>query len=45
MERQNRVIKERAHMIMQTLPYEGMPKKMRIALICCLLVKQCTKGG
>jgi hypothetical protein len=32
-ERQNRVIKERARAIMQTLPYRHVPKKIRIALI------------
>jgi hypothetical protein len=32
-ERQNRVIKERARSIMQTLPYQHVPKKIRIALI------------
>jgi hypothetical protein len=32
-ERQHRVIKERARAIIQTLPYENMPKRMRIALI------------
>jgi hypothetical protein len=32
-ERQHRVIKERARAIIQTLPYKSMPKKMRIALI------------
>jgi hypothetical protein len=32
-ERQNRVIKERARGIVQTLPYKILPKKMRIAMI------------
>jgi hypothetical protein len=32
-ERQNRVIKERARGIIQTLPYKKVPKKVRIALI------------
>jgi hypothetical protein len=32
-ERQNRVIKERARATLQTLPYKKIPKKMRIALI------------
>jgi hypothetical protein len=32
-ERQNRVIKERARAIIQTLPYNHTPKKIRIALI------------
>jgi hypothetical protein len=32
-ERQQRVIKERARAVIQTLPYGSMPKKMRIALI------------
>jgi hypothetical protein len=32
-ERQNRVIKERARGIIQTLPYKMLPKKMRIAMI------------
>jgi len=32
-ERQNRVIKERARAIIQTLPYTDLPKKIRIALI------------
>ncbi len=32
-ERQNRVIKERARAIVQTMPYQKIPKKMRIALI------------
>ncbi len=32
-ERQNRVIKERARAIVQTLPYQRIPKKMRIAMI------------
>jgi hypothetical protein len=32
-ERQNRVIKERARPIIQTLPYSDLPKKIRIALI------------
>ncbi len=32
-ERQNRVIKERARAIIQTLPYQRIPKKMRIAMI------------
>jgi hypothetical protein len=32
-ERQNRVIKERARAIVQTLPYKTLPKKIRIALI------------
>jgi len=32
-ERQHRVIKERARAIIQTLPYKCMPKRMRIALI------------
>jgi len=31
-ERQNRVIKERARATLQTLPYKKIPKKMRIAL-------------
>jgi len=33
-ERQIRVIKERARSIVQTLPYSKMPKKMKIAMIC-----------
>jgi hypothetical protein len=32
-ERQHRVIKERARAVIQTLPYWRMPKKMRIALL------------
>jgi hypothetical protein len=32
-ERQNRVIKERARATIQTLPYKSIPKKMRIGLI------------
>jgi hypothetical protein len=32
-ERQNRVIKERARAVIQTLPYTKIPKKMRVALI------------
>ncbi len=32
-ERQNRVIKERARGVVQTLPYKSMPRKMRVALI------------
>jgi hypothetical protein len=32
-ERQNRVIKKRARAIIQTMPYQKLPKKMRIALI------------
>jgi hypothetical protein len=32
-ERQNRVIKERAKAIVQTLPYKKIPRKMRIVLI------------
>jgi hypothetical protein len=32
-ERQNRVIKERARAIVQTLPYQKLPKKVRVALI------------
>ncbi len=32
-ERQNRVIKERARAIIQTLPYTEIPKKIRIGLI------------
>jgi hypothetical protein len=32
-ERQNRVIKERARAIIQTMPYAGIPRKIRIALI------------
>ncbi len=32
-ERQQRVIKERARAVIQTLPFKNMPKKMRIALI------------
>jgi hypothetical protein len=32
-ERQNRVVKERARAIIQTLPYRKIPRKMRIALI------------
>jgi hypothetical protein len=32
-ERHNRVIKERARAVIQTLPYRSVPKKMRIALI------------
>jgi len=32
-ERQHRVIKERARAVIQTLPYGSMPKRMRIALI------------
>jgi hypothetical protein len=32
-ERQNRVIKERARAIVQTLPYKTIPKKIRVALI------------
>ncbi len=32
-ERQNRVIKERARAIIQTLPYKDLPKKIRVALI------------
>jgi len=32
-ERQNRVIKERARAIIQTLPYNHIPRKIRIALI------------
>ncbi len=32
-ERQNRVIKERARAIVQTLPYKRIPKKIRVALI------------
>ncbi len=32
-ERQNRVIKERARAMIQTLPYKKIPKKMKIALI------------
>jgi len=32
-ERQHRVIKERARAVIQTLPYRSVPKKMRIALI------------
>ena len=32
-ERQHRVVKERARSIVQTLPYQVMPRKMRIALI------------
>ncbi len=32
-ERQNRVIKERARAIVQTLPYKKIPRRMRIALI------------
>jgi len=32
-ERQHRVINERARAVIQTLPFKNMPKKMRIALI------------
>jgi len=32
-ERQHRVIKERARAIVQTLPYKGLPRKVRIGLI------------
>jgi len=32
-ERQYRVIKERARAIVQTLPYKGLPRKVRIGLI------------
>jgi hypothetical protein len=32
-ERQHRVIKERAWAVIQTLPYKNIPKKMRIALV------------
>ncbi len=32
-ERQNRVIKERARAVVQTLPYKKIPKKVRIALV------------
>jgi len=32
-ERQHRVIKERARAVIQTLPYRSVPRKMRIALI------------
>ncbi len=32
-ERQNRIIKERARAIIQTMPYKRTPKKMRIALV------------
>ncbi|MFN9983226.1 MAG: hypothetical protein ACK53Y_25080, partial [bacterium] len=32
-ERQHRVIKERARAVIQTLPYRSMPKKMRVALV------------
>jgi len=32
-ERQHRVIKERARAVIQTLPYRRMPKKMRITLL------------
>jgi hypothetical protein len=32
-ERQNRVIKERARAIIQTLPYRKLPKKMRVSII------------
>jgi hypothetical protein len=32
-ERQNRVIKEQARAIVQTLPYTAIPKRMQIALI------------
>lgn len=32
-ERQNRVIKERARAIVQTLPYHRMPKRMRAAML------------
>jgi hypothetical protein len=32
-ERQNRVIKERARAVVQTLPYKKIPKKIRVALI------------
>jgi hypothetical protein len=32
-ERQNRVIKERARAIIQTLPYKNLPKKIRVAII------------
>jgi len=39
-ERQNRVIKERARAIIQTLPYNHIPRKIRIALI---LVEQYTE--
>ncbi len=45
-ERQNRVIKERARAIVQTLPYKSIPKKMRIALIqyVVLLRYTCSDG-
>jgi len=36
-ERQNRVIKERARGTIQKLPYRKIPKKMRIALIHCVV--------
>jgi hypothetical protein len=32
-ERQHRAIKERARAIVQTLPYKGLPRKVRIGLI------------
>jgi hypothetical protein len=32
-ERQNRVIKERARTIVQTLPYQDLPRKIRLGLI------------
>jgi len=37
-EQQNRVIKERAREVIKTsVPYECMPKNMRIALIYCVV--------
>jgi hypothetical protein len=36
-EPQNRVIQERARGIMQTLPYKRLPKRMRTAMIQCIM--------
>jgi hypothetical protein len=46
-ERQNRVIKERARAIIQTLPYTDLPKKIRIALMKYVLfwLNNTPKGG
>ena len=36
-EPQNRVIQERARGIVQTLPYKRLPKRMRTAMIQCIM--------
>lgn len=45
--RQNRVIKEQARAIVQTLPYKSIPKRMRIALIHYVVfwLNNITKAG